>query len=291
MSFLSSMHPLPSPPVMVLGLLAPLVSGCCAPNGLVSGTRADVSTMVDRFREPAKFALPDTTRWWFVLPSDSLTASDGPTSVMLCGSDHTLSETGGLGGGFAGIVIWDYVGRRAPSASELQSISAPSAMGASIGLGKSLMDASGFIRSIRFRELVEGRFVVGASTREALERALERRGEAPFLGCHDLRDLPSDTLEIVVRYSKSQVNCGLAYASSPRRLMFFESSLVERSNGAEPETMFFGEDGVQGRRSRGGWWDYCIPDSADAEFVLSVAILHVVRIWKVHGTYRKREAA
>lgn len=291
MSVLPSMRPLPSPPAMLLGLLAFMLPGCCGPKSLMGGVQADVSILLDRFREPAKFALPDTNKWWFLLPSDNRASSNGPASVMLCGSDHNPLGAEELGGGFGGIVIWDYDGRRVPSSSELRYTSAPISLGATFGLGKSLLETSGFISSIQFRELVDGRFVVGATTRESLERALERRGEVPFLECHSLRDLPGDALEIVVRYSKARIQSGLAYAASPRRLMFFESSLAERLDGVEPETMFFGEDGVQGRRSPGGWWDYCIPTSADADYVLSVAVLHVVRIWRIDGLYRKRKAA
>jgi hypothetical protein len=89
-----------------------------------------------------------------------------------------------------------------------------------------------------------------------------------------------------VRTSGAHIQSGMAYAAFPRRLLFYESSQAEGADGAGLDAIFFGEDEVQSRKCPGGWWDYVIPDSADTDFVLWLAGLHVVRVWRLHSAAR-----
>lgn len=252
-----------------------------------SGTEADKRppgrvgmARFESFGEAARFSLPNTESWWFVLPTDESDRIDGARRILLCGSDFTWSK-GARGNTFNMVCIWDYEGSTPPDAWSVDGASIPRTVGAASWLGKSLLEASGMHEKAKYRKVVDGRFVVGASSEIVLQKALERGGVGWFLGSAAISDSPEGAQEVVLRRPISGKETCIAHYPSRRSVAYLSAFSQEGSKANGPDPLFVVGQWVEGSPMRNGWIEYMMPEHAKAEELVSELRLMTMVSWGV----------
>lgn len=272
--------------LILAGMQACLASSCCGPGRESQVVESRRLSPFDCFLEAARFSLPNTESWWFVLPADEGSAGEGARRVLFCGSDFSESEIGSTANNCIAVCVWDYEGRTVPSGSELERLAVPHSIGASSWLGVSLLGAAGALEAMGRRVVVDNRFVVASNSEHALSQALERRGRLLSLEGSALSRLPEASREVVLRKGKlledgTQREIGMACVPESRSLIVFGSINGSLAEDIPHEPIFIDSVAIHGRVLPAGWIECRCPETTAGKGVAELLALHMLLMWGV----------
>lgn len=255
-------------PLILAGLAACWVSACCAPRPESKVLEVEALLPFEQFREAARFSLPATESWWFVMWPDETAVGDGPIRVLLCGSDFREPDAGFHYNTYTAVCILDYEGRTLPRGAVIDRLTIPHSIGAASWFGMSLFEAAGNHEVFAHRGVVDNRFVVAANSKEALSQALKGRGKLMPLDGSALSRLPHSSPEVVfrsVRMGATQREVGMACLPKSRSVLLFSSDYRIGSGKVQWEPISLESGSSDGQMLPGGWIEYLFPKEGSEE--------------------------
>ena len=242
-------------------LLSAILIGCRASELADDPQALQSAAFSESLQVAVSFIPAGMTSFWLSYPGYGESEVGGAARVLVCGRGFD-NPAGSVGiGAFEGVCVWEFgTNRLRPGARDFPSPSR---------ICGGFVDAS---TTFPCRAQVDHGFVVGATNKDLLASALERKGDGRILNHDALRALGHDMSDVVISSSDSEVPSQVIARRAE------DGALLLWRNDGKAGAMFIGGDSVDGTVMGNGYAAFHAPsvgskelDEHNANIVLATA--------------------
>ena len=250
-----------------------MLEACRGPGSNAGAPVGDLRRPHEQFLEAARFSPASAESWWLATPDHSSRVGQGARRLLICGFDFRRPSGDSRTGDFTAICVWDYEGLPLPHSPDLATLGGQEIADSDLDSAEYCFEILRPSDRFRFRRIVEDRFVVGATSQEALSIALEQRGDGKFLACEAMLSAPEHASEIVLHQRQGNADMCCALADGQYRLMWWD---LDKKKGG---TLCISSEFIEAEAIGRGWFEVKIPRSIDALEVMGAVSLMLAGTW------------